>query len=157
MKTGCKLLFILANLCACAEIRLSLQPEISSGLPGELQTVNLCIEMDAPRNVVLRVPHASNLVLRAVERFPVSRSGNGGYLQRRQVVFQGVEPGVTALTNILVETGKEVHAFPTLTVEVREVEPAQPPRAAAEKSGNGKNLEEVLTEMPEKTRGTDPP
>ena len=139
-------LFLLP-FCAFAEGKLSVRPDRSSGLPGELQQIDLTIEMDSPRKAVLRVPHSSNLVLRAVERYPVTRSLDGLYLQKRQLVFQGVEPGMTVFTNLLVEAGNKVICFPLLTVEVLPVEKTLPPKPPEEGLVNA----EVLVEMPGKT------
>lgn len=153
MKKHAILLFALAHLCACAEMKLSVNPPQSSGLPGELQPVVLSVEMDSPEKLTLRVPHSSNLVLRAVERYPVSCTGKNLYLQKRQLVFQGVAPGITVFTNILVEMGSEVVRFPPLKIEVLPVEKIDPPKPA----GKDPVREEDPADMPAKTQGRDSP
>ena len=113
-----------------------MNPQHSSGLPGELQQVELTIEMDSPEKATLRVPHASNLVLRAVERYPVTRTNKNRYQHKRQLVFQGVEPGITVLTNILVETANATHNFPSLTIEVLPVKKIDPPKPVEKEQDN---------------------
>jgi hypothetical protein len=153
MKIRLTVFALVSALCAFSEVELSVQPQHSRALPGELQCIDLTIEMDSAFKAVLRVPHSSNLLVRAVERYPVARSSKGGFLQKRRLVFQGVESGITVMTNLMVETGGTVHCFPPLTIEVLDVEKAKPPKAAEEKKINGKSLDEILEEMPEKTRG----
>jgi len=124
-------LFLMVHLCACAEIKLGVFPMESSGLPGELHKVKLRITMDRPHAFTLRIPHCSNLVLRAVERYPLERDSSGIYIQCRDVLFQGVTPGEIRITNIVAECDSTVYCFPALKLKILEV-PAQPPPAAEE-------------------------
>ncbi len=117
----------LLSICACAQVKLNMEPRTLSGVPGELHRIELTIESESAEGAVLRVPHASNLVVRAVEKYPVTRSRKGGYLHRRTLLLQGVEAGRTVMTNLLAEISGQAHCFPALTIEVREVTPAAPP------------------------------
>ncbi len=122
-------LFLTVHLCVCAEIKLGVCPMKSFGLPGELHKVKLRITMDRPRDFTLRIPHCSNLVLRAVERYPLERDSFGMYIQCRDAFFQGVTPGEIRITNIVAECDSTVYCFPALSLKILEV-PAQPPPAA---------------------------
>ncbi len=118
---------------ASAGVRLSVRPQRSEGLPGELHAIELRVETEAPCHVALRIPPSSNLVLRAVERYPVARSGRGVYVQKRLAVFQGVEAGETVMSNILAEVAGEVHPFPPLSLRVTEVSKVPIPAIAGER------------------------
>jgi len=121
------ILTALLSLCAFAQVKLDLEPRTLSGIPGEVHRIALTIESERADIAVLRVPHSSNLVVRAVEKYPVVKSRTGGFIQKREHLLQGVEAGKTVITNLLVEINGKAHLFPPLMIEVRDVTPAAPP------------------------------
>jgi hypothetical protein len=110
-----------------AQVKLDVEPRTLSGIPGELLLLELTIESERADSAVLRVPYSSNLVVRAVEKNLVTKSRTGGFVQKRELLLQGVEAGKTVMTNLVVEINGNLHLFPSVTVEVREVAPAAPP------------------------------
>jgi len=120
-------LTVLLALAAAAQVKLTMEPCTLSGMPGEALRIELTLESEGAQSVVLRVPQASNLVLRAVEKYPVARTREGRFVYKRRLLLQGVEAGVTVMTNLLFEVGGEAHCFAPLTIEVRKVTPAAPP------------------------------
>jgi hypothetical protein len=120
-------LIISLSLCAVAQVKLDMTPRSFSGIPGEVCRIDLAIESESAEKAVLRVPHSSNLVLRAVEKYPVVKNQAGMFVHRRCLVLQGVEAGKTVMTNLLVEINGVASTFPSLTIEVRDVKNAEPP------------------------------
>ena len=118
---------ILLSFCAVAQVKLDIRPRSFSGIPGEVCRINLTVESESAASAVLRVPHSSNLVLRAVEKYPVTKNQAGSFVHRRSLVLQGVEAGKTVMTNLLIEIKGKTTAFPSLTIEVRDVKKAEPP------------------------------
>ena len=140
--------FILGVLIAtnvlAGEPHLTVEPRELRGVPGEPLRVELTAETDRANPIQLRVPAVSNLVLRTVEKVPITRTAEGTYIQKRIVIWQGVEAGSITLTNLTIvfqglenNTGESSASsqglenfeakFPTLGITVDEVTPALPP------------------------------
>jgi hypothetical protein len=66
-------------------------------------------------------------MLRTVEKVPIQRTKEGRYVQKRIIIWQGVEAGSTAVTNLAVQLGAATQLFPSLEITVDAVEPAAPP------------------------------
>lgn len=106
---------------------LTLDPRVLRGVPGEPLQIELTIETADTLPVRLLVPSISNLTVRTVERIPIRRTAEGRFVQKRIVIWQGLEAGTTTLTNLLAETSAGRFAFPPVQITVDPVEPAKPP------------------------------
>jgi len=129
---------ILLSFCAVAQVKLDMTPRRFSVIPGEVCRVGLTVESESAASAVLRVPHSSNLVLRAVEKYPITQNQAGNFVHKRSLVLQGVEAGTTVMTNLLIEIKGKTTAFPSLTIEVRDVKKAKPPEKAISDEGLSK-------------------
>lgn len=114
-------------VAAAAEPQLTAVPHELKGVPGEPLQVELTIETDRAVPVQLKIPSISNLVVRAVEKVPIQRTENGRYLRKRILIWQGTESGRVSLTNLTVAVNAEEFVFPTIRIEITEIEPAKPP------------------------------
>ncbi|MDD2601291.1 MAG: hypothetical protein PHO37_19070 [Kiritimatiellae bacterium] len=128
------ILITLLAIGTFAGVELALEPRSLSGVPGEVLRVELTVEAERAENALLRVPHTSNLVLRAIESYPVERNRHGRFVQKKALLFQGVEAGSCVMTNLLVEINGTLHPMPPLVIEVRAVKPAAWPIPIAGKS-----------------------
>lgn len=93
---------LLAGTTRAGEPVLTVEPRELHGLPGEPLQVELTIETDHVTPIQLRIPAVSNLVLRTVEKIPIRRTDDGCYIQKRIVIWQGIEAGSVTLTNLTV-------------------------------------------------------
>jgi hypothetical protein len=117
------------SVLSIAEPKLTCTPQTLRGIPGEPLKVELTVETDRVQPIQLMVPPASNLALRTVEKIPIQRTSEGRYIQKRIVIWQGIEAGSTSLTNLAVQAGSETYNFPTLGITIDTVQPAKPPPA----------------------------
>jgi hypothetical protein len=118
-------LFISAALAG--EPVLTVEPRELHGVPGEPLNAELRVETPNVSPVRILIPEASNLVLQVVEKVPVRRTPAGTFIQKRTVIWQGVEAGQTFLTNLTAEIDGVPHIFPALKITVDAVDPALPP------------------------------
>ena len=111
---------------ASESITLKCNPQVLRGTPGEPLKVELTIE--TPRAIPARVlvPAVPNLVLRTVEKLPIQRTKQGRFVQKRIVIWQGLEAGSTTLTNLTVQVGTEQQTFPSIEITIDAVTPAKP-------------------------------
>jgi ribosomal protein L11 len=125
-------------------VMLKCDPQVLHGLPGEPLRVELTVETERATAIQLRIPAVSNLVLRTVEKVPIQRTATGRFVQKRIIIWQGIEAGSTTLTNLTVvfqglensdpkapTLGKNQQALtqsvPDIGITVDAVEPAAPP------------------------------
>lgn len=108
--------------------RLAVTPQELSGIPGQPLRVELTVETDRAEPVQLKIPAVSNLVLRAVEKVPIQRTKAGTYVQKRIVIWQGVEAGSATVTNLTAVFQTLENVFPNIGITVDAVEPAATPK-----------------------------
>ena len=108
-------------------VRLTCEPRSLSGVPGEPLAVELTAVSDRAVPLNLHVPAVSNLVLCTVERVPIQRAEDGRYVQKRIVLWQGVEAGSSPVTNLCADMAGATNRFPSIDVTITAVEPAAPP------------------------------
>ncbi|AKJ64267.1 hypothetical protein [Kiritimatiella glycovorans] len=114
---------------ASQELNLRRQPATLRGLPGEPLTAVLSAETEGDTSLRFEIPAVSNLLLRADEALPLTRSPEGRIRRARRLVWQAMEPGTRVLTNLVVRAdGRRMH-FPPLRIVVGDVDPADPPEA----------------------------
>ncbi len=106
---------------------LTIEPHALHGVPGEPLRVELSVETSTVTPVRMRIPETSNLVMMVVEKIPVRRTQTGTFVQKRIVIWQGIEAGQTVLTNLTAEIDGAPHLFPAIGITVDAVEPAPPP------------------------------
>jgi hypothetical protein len=153
-------LILFAGLVLAGEPVLTCTPQELRGIPGEPLQVELAVETDRAVPIKLQIPAVSNLVLRSIEKIPIRRTENGTYIQKRIVIWQGVEAGSVTLTNLslvfqtveptapgLAEKLRSLEKkCPDIEIIIDAVEPADPPRPAATPPPEGN-----------KTTSTEPP
>jgi len=81
---------------------MTCEPRVLRGVPGEPLQVTLTVETDRAAPMQLHIPSVSNLVLRTVEKIPIRRTPAGRYIQKRILIWQGLESGSTTITNLTV-------------------------------------------------------
>ncbi len=135
---------LLAGTVLAAEPLLTCEPRELRGLPGEPLQLELTVETDRANPIRLRIPAVQNLFLRTVEKIPIQRTAEGRYVQKRILIWQGLEAGSATLTNLTVqlqaleksdpkvpsigkETKYETHLFPGIGITIDAVTPAEPP------------------------------
>ena len=106
---------------------LTVEPRTLHGVPGEPLCAELSVETPKVMPVRFMIPEASNLVLRTVEKVPIQRTVDGQFIQKRTVIWQGIEAGQTVLTNLTAEIDGASHFFSNLGITVDAVNPAPPP------------------------------
>ncbi len=108
-------------------LELSTEPRNLQGVPGEPLQIELAANTARAWQLHLRVPAISNLVLRAVENVPMTRTEKGRFVQKRVILWQGVEAGTATITNLVAEINGETLHFPPVEITVAAVEPAARP------------------------------
>ena len=131
---GCWLLGV-APAALAGEPVLTCEPQALKGLPGEPLEVELTAVSDRATPMHLLIPSVSNLVLRTVERIPIQRADDGRYVQKRVVLWQGVESGSAMVTNLCTDLGGATNRFPSIEITIAPVEPALPPSPPPEEEG----------------------
>ena len=108
-----------------AEERVCLQctPRTFHVVPGEPMRLELTVRSDSAAPIRLHVPGDPLLKLRAVEKLPVRRNREGEIVQKRIVVWQGLEPGTVKVKNLSVETRGQNLLLPEVTITVRDPGP----------------------------------
>ena len=117
----------MAGTALAGEPVLTVEPCELRGVPGAPLRAELTVTTPDAKPVRLLIPETSNLVLRAVEKIPLQRTGAGLFVQRRIVIWQGVEAGQTVLTNLTAGIGGVQYIFPNLGITVDAVPVAPPP------------------------------
>lgn len=123
---------LFAGAVPAGEMVLTIDPQTLRGIPGEQLRTELTVETALAGPVQIRIPSASNLVLRAVEKIPIRRTKAGTFVQKRIIIWQGVEAGSTAVTNLTAVFQGLERFFPNLGITVDAVEPAKPPEPKQE-------------------------
>ena len=142
---------LLAGTALAGEPVLTCEPRELRGLPGEPLRAELTVETDRAVPIQLRIPAVSNLVLYTVEKVPITRTKDGRFVQKRIIIWQGIEAGSVTLTNLTVvfqglenteekvypanggvpDIGKNKQALtqtvPSIGITIDPVEPALPP------------------------------
>jgi hypothetical protein len=108
-------------------IVLKCDPQVLRGLPGEPLRAELTIETPDAKPVRVLIPAVSNLLLRTVEKVPIQRTKEGRFVQKRIIIWQGVEAGSTLVTNLSVQVGTATQLLPSIGITIDAVEPAAPP------------------------------
>jgi hypothetical protein len=121
------LLILVATTALAGDPKITCEPRELRGVPGEPLQVELTIETDHAVPMQLRIPSINKLVLRTVEKIPIQRTPEGRYVQKRIVIWQGVEAGTTTLTNLMVQTGTTTQLLPNIAITIDAVIPAEPP------------------------------
>ena len=123
---------------------ITCEPRELRGVPGEPLQVEITIKTDRAAPAQLRIPHIDNLHLHTIEKIPIQRTKTGCYVQKRIIIWQGLEAGSVTLTNLTVSfrnveelgadfptSGKEAGALtqsvPDIGIIIDEVVPAKPP------------------------------
>ena len=81
---------------------ITCEPRELRGVPGQPLQAELTVESDRANPIQLRIPAVRNLFLRTVEKIPIRRTAKGRYIQKRIIIWQGIEAGATTLTNLTV-------------------------------------------------------
>jgi hypothetical protein len=131
-QTGWLVFMILLGPVWAGSPRLAVTPQELSGIPGQPLRAELTIETDSADPVQLKIPAISNLVLRAVEKIPIQRTKAGTFVQKRIIIWQGVEAGSITVTNLTAVFQGLERFFPNLGITVDAVEPAKPPEPKQE-------------------------
>ena len=135
---------VIALSSFAAEPVITCEPCELRGVPGEPLRLEITVEADRAAPIQLRIPAISNLFLRIVEKIPIQRTKEGRYIQKRIVIWQGLEAGSTTLTNLTVsfQTLENVDAVssprfqglekkvPNIGIVIDAVTPAEPPKKA---------------------------
>lgn len=126
---------IICALCAgsalAGESVLTVEPRELRGIPGEPLQLKLTVETDHAVPIQLHIPPVSNLVLRSVEKVPIRRTEKGRYVQKRIVIWQGIEAGsmqLSGLTVVFRNADSPRITVPAVHIVVDAVEPSGPPR-----------------------------
>jgi hypothetical protein len=104
-------------------LRLACAPRAFHVVPGEPVRLELTVLAGTAASLRLHVPADPLLVLRAVEKLPVRRTGEGVIVHRRVVLWQALEPGTVRMDALWVETRGRRHEFPAITITVRDPGP----------------------------------
>jgi hypothetical protein len=138
-----KLIFVtaIASSCLAGEQVITCSPQQLRGVPGEPLQLEVSIETDRALPAQLRIPHHPSLYLRTVEKIPIQRAAGGRYIQKRIIIWQGLEAASLTLTNLLVSfqgpepagttASPRVQTLekkcPDIRITIEDVEPATPP------------------------------
>jgi hypothetical protein len=129
-RNSAALLALLPLLFACTptamaeeHVRLTCAPRTFCVVPGEPVRLELTVEADSAAAVRLHVPADPLLQLRAVEKRPVRRTGEGIVVHQRVVIWQALEPGTVKMNAISVETQGRKRLFPEITITVSDPGP----------------------------------
>ena len=119
-----------ATVLAGDPVVLKCEPLALHGIPGVPLSAELTVETPDAKPARILIPAVSNLVLRTVEKVPIQRTATGQFIQKRIVIWQGVEAGQTVLTNLTAEVSDMQYTFPTLEISIDTVPVALPPDPA---------------------------
>lgn len=102
---------------------LKCEPSFLRGVSGEPLQVTLTVESRSADPVTLHIPEIPFLTLRAVEKIPLRLSGAKTVVQKRIVIWQGLEAGTVTLENLCAEIAGKRRLFPPLKITVDPVPP----------------------------------
>jgi len=119
-----------ATVLASEPVALKCEPLALRGIPGVPLRAELTVETLDAKPVRILIPAVSNLVLRTVEKVPIQRTADSRFVQKRIIIWQGVEAGQTVLTNLTAEVGGVQHIFKNLEIIIDAVPVAPPPAPA---------------------------
>jgi hypothetical protein len=111
-----------------AEPVITCKPQALRGIPGEPLKMEIAIEMDHASPVKLKIPAARQLFLRTIETIPIQRTNSGRYIQKRIVLWQGLEAGTLSLTNIIFASSEMEMICPEVKITIDAIQPALPPK-----------------------------
>ena len=129
-----KHLICTATLCLLAATLLADEPLITCtpqelrGIPGEPLQLKLTVKTDRANPIQLQIPTLTNLFLRTVEKIPIQRTKDGHYIQKRLIIWQGLEAGSINLTNLTIVLQDSKTNAPSVKISIDTVEPATPPQ-----------------------------
>ena len=116
------------SVLTIAEPLITCEPRELRGVPGEpLQTL-VTVETDRAAPIQLKIPAASNLFLRTVEKVPIQRTNEGRYLHQRLIIWQGLDAANISLTNLTVVFQGLEKKVPNIGILIEDVKPAAPPQ-----------------------------
>jgi hypothetical protein len=147
------ILFLGLSVLSVAEPVITCTPRQLRGLPGEPLRLEISVRTDRAVPIQLRIPHIDLLHLNTVEKTPVQRTKEGRYIRKRTVIWQGLEPGQIAITNLTVifQTLENADAVssphfqplekkvPTIGIIIEAVEPATAPSLDTNPTGPTQN------------------
>jgi len=114
---------------AAGPVVLKCHPQVLRGIPGAPLRTELIVETPDAKPIRVLIPAVSNLFLRAVEKIPIQRTADGQFIQKRIVIWQGVEAGSVTITNLSAEIDGSTNLFPVLNITVDAVPLAPLPAA----------------------------
>ncbi len=131
----------IASSCLAGEPVITCTPLQLRGVPGEPLQLEVSIETDRALPAQLRIPSNPSLLLRTVEKIPIQRAATGRYIQKRIIIWQGLEAASLTLTNLTVrfQTLENADAVspppfqtlerkcPDIGIQIDSVKPAEPP------------------------------
>jgi len=121
------LLLALVYTAVAATPVLTIEPRELRGLPGEPLSAWLTVETTNAKPILISVPSTSNLVIRTIEKIPIQRNTNGRFIQRRRIIWQGIEAGRSVIDHLSINQDGVIYTFPTLEITIDAVQPAAPP------------------------------
>ena len=147
-KAAIILALLIAGSALASEPVITCEPRTLRGVPGQPIQLEVTVTTDHVLPIKLMVPHMDILHPHSVEKIPIQRTREGRYIQKRILIWQGLEAGSTSITNLTVSfQGLEKStalrgryspgspAFQTLEkkvprveIVIDEVEPATPPK-----------------------------
>jgi hypothetical protein len=105
------------------QVRLKCTPREFQVVPGEPMRLQLTVQTDSATPFRLDIPNEPRLKLRAVEKRPVRRLGDGVVIYERVIVWQGLEPGTVKIDTLSVLAQEEKRLFPEVTITIRDPAP----------------------------------
>jgi hypothetical protein len=103
------LVALAATSALAAEPKITCEPRELRGLLGQPLQLEVTVETDRAAPIKIQIPGDDLLLLHSVEKNPIQRTEAGRYVQKRIIIWQGVEAGSTILTNLTVRSqGLEV-------------------------------------------------
>lgn len=131
-KTATILALLIAGHGLAGEPVITCSPQELRGVPGEPLQLEITIETDRALPAKLGIPHIDNLYLRTVETVPIQRTEDGCYVQKRIVIWQGLESGSIGLTNLAIRFQESDQYVPEIKITIDDVKPAEPPETTEE-------------------------
>lgn len=104
-------------------VRIDCTPRTFHVVPGEPIRLELTVLADSAAPIRLHVPGDPLLKLRALEKLPVQRAGEGAIMHQHVVVWQGLQPGTVKIKTLAIETGGRKLLFPEVTITLRDPGP----------------------------------
>ncbi len=112
---------------AAEPVKLICTPKALCGVPGEPLRVELSARSPRARPFRVHVPGVTNMVLTSIESVPIQQTSDGTFVQKRILLWQGIEAGSSVLTNLYTDISGTNVCFPPLEVTITAVPPTPPP------------------------------